>query len=43
MEGMLLQEYIADMLEVRIPVGWDESVGIRCLQDAGDQDYTEDE
>jgi hypothetical protein len=26
MEGMLLQEYVADMLEVRIPEGWEESV-----------------
>ena len=26
MEGMLLQEYVADMLEARIPEGWEESV-----------------
>ena len=25
LEGMLLQEYVADLLEVRIPEGWEES------------------
>jgi hypothetical protein len=35
MEGMLLQEYVTDMLEVRIPEGWEESVREAYSQDPG--------
>lgn len=46
-EGMLLQEYVADMLEVRIPEGWEESVRNAYKQASGegsdkDEDNTDD-
>lgn len=37
MEGMLLQEYVADLLEVRIPGGWEESVRKVYGQNTGEQ------
>jgi hypothetical protein len=42
MQGMLLQEYVADMLEVRIPEGWEESVKIAHSQDPDDEDTAVD-